>query len=251
MTTVHRPRTAHHTRATATVTALLLLASACTASGDPTPAPTGTPPVTTTPPSPTPTPSPTPSPTPRINPAAIEFTYRAPDPVCVPVDELSLPGADQHDYHTDSSLLETDKIRIGCVYELDTIVDADHVRLYIRTSVFPHRDDASAAGLIPDIPVDAEDLNEWGAAVMFNRTIEPWTEDCPSGPTCGDDENSTTNTVAHRTWLTGMVGNMDVEARIHYITQDPSNDAFITNLEIFRTYLLAELDRREHTIHDW
>jgi hypothetical protein len=251
MTTVHRPGTAQRKRATAAAAALLLLASACTASSDPEPTPTGTPAATTTPPSPTPTPSPTPSPTPRINPAAIQFTYQAPDPVCVPVDELSLPGADQHDYHTDSSLIESYNIRIGCVYELDTIVDADHVRVYIRTSVFPHRDDASAAGQIPDIPVDADDLNEWGVAVMFNRTIEPWTEDCPSGPTCGDDEDSTTNTVAHRSWITGMVGNMDVEARIHYITKDPSEEAFITNLEIFRTYLLAELDRRGHIIHDW
>jgi hypothetical protein len=251
MTIVHRPRTAQRKRATAAAATLLLLASACTGSSDPEPAPTGTPPATTTFPSPTPTPSPTPSPTPRINPAAIEFTYQTPDPACVPVDELSLPGADQHDYHTDSSLLETDKIRIGCVYELDTIVDVDHVRFYIRTSLRPHRDDSNMVGVFPEVPIDSTDLAEWAVTSTGGRDFDSWDEGCPLQPTCGDDENSTTDAMARESWFSGMVGNLEIDARVAYIARDIPDDVFAISLEIFRTYLLAELDRREHTIHDW
>jgi hypothetical protein len=250
-TPVNRPGTAQRKRATPAAASMLLLASACTASGDPDPTPTGTPPATTTPPSPTPTPSPTPSPTPRINPAAIQFTYQAPDPVCVPVDELSLPGADQHDYHTDSSLIESYNIRIGCVYELDTIVDADHVRVYIRTSVFPHREDSNMVGVFPEVPIDSTDLAEWAVTSTGGRDFDSWDEGCPLEPTCGEGEGSTTDTVARESWFSGMVGNLEVDARVAYIARDIPDDVFAISLEIFRAYVIAELDRRENTIHDW
>lgn len=263
MTTTHQGHgTRHHhdrrrgppTPATAAAAAaMLLLAGACTGTDADQSAPTSTPPptATTTPqaPSPTLTPSPTPSPTPRIDPATIDFTYQAPDPVCVPVDELSLPGADQHNYHTDPSLNESNKIRIGCVYELDHIAEEDHVRVYIRTSLYPHRNDSPMAKVFPDIPIDSDDLNEWANTGTGGRNYEPWSEGCPAEPTCGNDKAPTSDTVAREGWFSGMVGNLEIDARITYISSDLPDDVVRTNLTIFRTYILAELQRRDYTIN--
>lgn len=175
----------------------------------------------------------------------IEFAYEAPDPVCVPVSELPLPGADEYDYRTDPSLIESYNIRVGCVYDLDGIVDGDHVRVYVRASLYPHRDEAIMLGAFPDLPVDSEDLNDWAVAVLNSRAVDPWTEGCPLDPACGEGED--TGVEAWWSEMNGMVGNLEFDSRIHYIAESPPDDALITNLEIFRAFVLAELERRPHT----
>jgi len=190
-----------------------------------------------------------------VEPVGFEFEFEAPAETCVPVsvvEEMVPPGERAYALDDDLFTYMEDRIVSSCLYAPAEILDAgeeailleDHVIVSGRITVFRDRSDSPWAGTYPDIPVTSDDLNDWAVAVIFQRDVEGWREGClPDGP-CAEGERPTVRTDAWETVFVGFVGNLEFYVPVVYVSRDLPDDVAVRNVEIFREFVLAEVDRR-------
>ena len=190
-----------------------------------------------------------------VAPVEIEFEFREPDEVCVPVSELAeVAPIGEREYALDEDLFtyRGDRIVSSCLYipaELadaddDAIAFEDHVIVDARITVFSDRSDSSWAAVYPDIPVASGDLDDWVVASAYHSDIEGWREGCLPDGRCAEGERPTVRTDAWQTRFAGFVGNMEFYVMVSYVSRNLPDDVAVRNLEIFRKLVLAEVDRR-------
>src|SRR5690606_22179660 len=195
------------------------------------------------------------SPVETVAPVEIEFEFREPDEVCVPVSELAeVAPIGEREYALDEDLFtyRGDRIVSSCLYEPaqlvaggdDEILLEDHVIVDAHITLFLERSASPWAGVYPDVPVASDDLEDWAVAIGHHRDVERWREGCLPDGMCAEGQRPTVYTKAWETVFEGFVGNLEFYVAVVYVSRNLPDDVVMGNLEIFRELVLAEVDRR-------